>query len=78
MIDTDKIQGIVGINQITLIKYTILMKMMLTVGEIIISIGMKQSTISNNNGKIIGQTHLALEIKEIVKATLVKVTLHVI
>ena len=78
MIDTDNIQGIFGINQITLINHITLMKMIGTVEEISISIGMKQPTIKNKNGKTIGQTHLDLEIQEMVKATLVKVTLYVI
>ena len=54
------------------------MQMIVTVEEISISIGMKQPTISNRNCKILGQTHLALEIEEMIKLTLVKVTLHII
>ena len=52
--------------------------MIVTVEEISISIGIKQPTIRSSNGKIIGQYNLTLEMQEMIKATLVKVTLYVI
>ena len=58
VIDMYNIQGKVGINQITLINHITLIQMMVTVEEITIIIGMKQLTIRDNHGKIIGQTHL--------------------
>ena len=78
MIYTEKNQGIVGMNQISLINHMSLIKMIVIVEEISIGIGMKQPTNRNNNSKIRRETHLILKIHEMINTALMKVTLNVI
>ena len=54
------------------------MIMMVTVVDIRISIGLKQSSVRTENDKIIGVNYLAMETQEVITATLVKLELHVI